>query len=69
MGELAALRPTQVMRALYRGITAVAAADTRGTPLVAGGGGGSGVGFWILPIGVGGGDGDTADTASVDGFG
>ena len=69
VGELAALRPVQVMRALHRGITTVAAADASGTSLVAGGGGGVG-GFWILPLSVGaGGGGETADTASVDGFG
>ncbi|HLM66527.1 MAG TPA: hypothetical protein VK358_03325, partial [Longimicrobium sp.] len=44
VGELAALRPAQVMRALHQGIAAVAAADAGGTSLVAGGSGGSGGG-------------------------
>jgi hypothetical protein len=64
VGELAALRPAQVMRALYQGIAAVAAADASGTSLVAGGNGVGG--FWIFPMG---GNGGEADTASVDGFG
>ena len=64
VGELAALRPAQVMRAVYQAIAAVAAADASGTSLVAGGGDGGG-GFWIVPMGGGG----TSDSASVDGFG
>jgi len=70
VGELAALRPAQVMRALYRGITTVAAADASSTSLVSSGGSGSagssgGGGFWIVPMGGGG----EPDTAAVDGFG
>jgi hypothetical protein len=65
VGELAALRPAQVMRAVYQAIAAVAAADAGGTSLVAGGGDGGG--FWIIPMGSGGGGG--SDTAAVDGFG
>jgi hypothetical protein len=68
VGELAALRPAQVMRVAFQGITAVAAADASGTSLVAGGNGSGVGGFWIIPFG-GGGGGETADTASVDGFG
>jgi hypothetical protein len=66
VGELAALRPAQVMRALYHAIAAVAAADANRTPLASGGVGGGG-GFFFIPMGSGG-SGDTAD-ASVDGFG
>jgi hypothetical protein len=66
VAELAALRPAQVMRAVYQAIAAVAAADASGTSLAAAG---SDVGgFWIIPIPMGGGGGGS-DTASTDGFG
>jgi hypothetical protein len=64
VGELAALRPPQVMRAVHQAIAAVAAADANGTSLDSGGSGGVG-GFWIIPMGGSGG----SDTASTDGFG
>jgi DNA-directed RNA polymerase subunit RPC12/RpoP len=64
VGELAALRPAQVMRAVYQAIAAVAAADASGTSLVGSGSDGSGGGFWIIPMGSGG-----SGPASTDGFG
>ncbi|HLM66526.1 MAG TPA: hypothetical protein VK358_03320, partial [Longimicrobium sp.] len=64
VGELAALRPAQVVRAVHQAIAAVAAADASGTSLAAGGSDGGG-GFFFIPMGVGGG----SDTASTDGFG
>jgi hypothetical protein len=67
VGELAALRPAQVMRATYQAITAVAAADAGRTRLESTGGGDGGGGFFIIPMGSGG-SGGGAD-ASVDGFG
>jgi hypothetical protein len=63
VGELAALRPAQVMRAVHQAIAAVAAADASGTSLA--GTGSDGGGFWIIPMGVGGG----SDTSATDGFG
>jgi hypothetical protein len=65
VGDLAALRPAQVMRAVYQAIAAVAAADASGTSLAATGADGGG--FFFIPVGGGGGGG--ADTASTDGFG
>ncbi|HST62578.1 MAG TPA: hypothetical protein VLK84_27990 [Longimicrobium sp.] len=67
VAELAALRPAQVMRAVYQAIAAVAAADASGTALVGGGYDGGG-GFFFIPMGTGGGSGGGSD-ASVDGFG
>jgi DNA-directed RNA polymerase subunit RPC12/RpoP len=64
VGELAALRPAQVMWAVHQAIAAVAAADASGTSLVAGSSDGGG-GFFFIPMGGGGG----SDTASTDGFG
>ncbi len=66
VAELAALRPAQVMRAVYQAIAAVAAADASGTSLVAGGYDGGG-GFFFIPMGTGGSGGGS--DASVDGFG
>jgi hypothetical protein len=65
VAELAALRPAQVMRAVRQAISAVAAADARGTSWDSGGGGGDSGGFFIIPMGGGGG----SDTAATDGFG
>jgi hypothetical protein len=67
VGELAALRPAQVLRAAYQGIVAAGPNDgsTSGGPDGGGGGtydGGGGV-IWVGGMGGGG------DTAAVDGFG
>lgn len=67
VGELAALRPTQVLRAAYQAIAAVADADASGTSLATAGSDGGG--FFIIPMGIGGGGSGGSDTASVDGFG
>ncbi len=65
VAELAALRPAQVMRAVYQAIAAVAAADASGTSLVSTGNDGGG--FFFIPMGTGGSGG--GGDASVDGFG
>jgi hypothetical protein len=62
VGELAALRPSQVIRALSRAIAAVAAADGSSDGGYDGGGGGI---IWFGDMGGSGG----GDTASTDGFG
>ena len=64
VGELAALRPAQLMRAVYRGIVAAGPHDgSRGSP---DSGGGALYGGGVIWIGDPGGGGDTA---AVDGFG
>jgi hypothetical protein len=65
VGELAALRPADVLRAAYRGIVAAGPSDGSGAGPDGGGGDtyyGGGV-IWI------GGPGGGGDTAAVDGFG
>jgi hypothetical protein len=62
VGELAALRPAQVMQALHRAIAAVAAADGSADGGYDSGGGGI---IWVGDMGGSGG----GDTASTDGFG
>jgi DNA-directed RNA polymerase subunit RPC12/RpoP len=63
IGELAALRPAELMRAVYRGIVAAGPHDgSAGAPESAGASYGGGV-IWIGNLGGG------ADTAAVDGFG
>jgi uncharacterized membrane protein YgcG len=69
VAELAALRPAQVMRAVYQAITAVAAADASGTSLESTGGGSDGGGFFFIPMGTGGSGSGGGSDASVDGFG
>jgi hypothetical protein len=63
IGELAALRPTQLMRAAYKGIVAAGSHDgSVGVPESAGASYGGGM-IWIGDVGGG------TDTAAVDGFG
>jgi hypothetical protein len=65
VGELAALRPAQVLRAAYQGIVAAGPNDSSASGVPDGGGGGTYGGGVIWIGGMGGG----GDTAAVDGFG
>jgi DNA-directed RNA polymerase subunit RPC12/RpoP len=65
VGELAALRPAQVLRAAYQGIVAAGPHDGSTSGVSDGGGGGTYGGGVIWIGGMGGG----GDTAAVDGFG
>jgi hypothetical protein len=67
-GELAALRPAQVLRAAYQGIVAAGPNDGSGRRSSDGSGDGSGGGGDVIWVGDAHGHGH-ADTASVDGFG
>ncbi|HEU4452211.1 MAG TPA: hypothetical protein VFR81_04095, partial [Longimicrobium sp.] len=67
VGELAALRPARVMRALHRAIAAAAAANASvDGGYDAGGGGGGGI-IWFGDLGGSGSGG--GDTSTTDGFG
>jgi hypothetical protein len=66
VGELAALRPTQVMRTLARAIAAAAAANASADGGYDGGGGGGGI-IWFGDLGGSGSGG--GDTSTTDGFG
>jgi hypothetical protein len=66
VGELAALRPAQLMRAVYKGIVAAGSHDGSAGAAPASGGGDAYYGGGVIWIGDPGGG---ADTAAVDGFG